>query len=242
MIIVAVFFVLLWGIYEASSRIGGQQETKPEETAQNSEILLQWQQAEAYNARLQGRDMPQQPRVDILDCYLKILNQGNGVMGTLHIDRSGSVIPIYHGLGDGAEYGAMGHLPGSSLPTGGEGNHTVLVCYAKNVDSMDVGETFSLCVLDQRMRYQVEEIYHLSSGESEMLRPIPEKDCCTLVIPQAENRLWIRGTRMKEASTEETLKTQSSAQMFCFLAAVCILLLLLTVVTVCLIHRSIRRL
>ena len=82
---------------------------------------------------------------------------GTGIMGYITIPRIGVELPVYHGTSDGVLQVAAGHLEGSSLPVGGAGTHAVISAHrglpsAKlftNLDQLEVGDTFTITVLDR---------------------------------------------------------------------------------------------
>lgn len=55
---------------------------------------------------------------------------GDGVMGYLQIPAIDLQLPIYHGVTEEVLQKGVGHLPESSLPTGGENTHCVLSAHA----------------------------------------------------------------------------------------------------------------
>ena len=104
----------------------------------------------------------------------------------------------------------VGHLQGSSLPIGGEGTHCVLSSHrglpkAKlftDLDRLNVGDRFSLTVLDQTITYQVDLISIVEPEELDKLMIEDGKDYCTLLTctPYGVNtqRLLVRGSRVNE--------------------------------------------
>ena len=59
--------------------------------------------------------------------YEKLLDiTGTGVMGYVQISSIGVNLPIYHSVEESVLQIAVGHIPGSSLPVGGEDTHTVI--------------------------------------------------------------------------------------------------------------------
>lgn len=94
------------------------------EKADSKEIEAAKAAAEIYNQLLVSGTTTAE--LDTMD-YDSLLNlEGNGVMGYIEIPAIDVLLPIYHGVGeDSLEHGA-GHLPGTSLPIGGRGTHTVI--------------------------------------------------------------------------------------------------------------------
>ena len=94
------------------------------ENARYDELLAQ---AQAYNAALTnrpGRFMMTDEERAVYESVLDV--SGTGIMGYVEIPRIECSLPIYHGTSEGVLQIAVGHIEGSSLPTGGLGTHCVL--------------------------------------------------------------------------------------------------------------------
>ncbi len=167
--------------------------------------------AAAYNAALAKLD---EPLLDysLLDNYNGVLNiSGSGVMGYITIEKLGVQLPIYHGTSSEVLNIACGHLEGTSLPGGGEGTHCVLSAHrglphAKlftELDKMELGDTFTVTVLDRTFTYEVDSINVVSPDRVDDVRIIDGEDHCTLLTctPYGINshRLLVRGTRIENA-------------------------------------------
>lgn len=176
-----------------------------------------WADARAYNAALPDREerffMSDAERAE----YESLLNVGgNGVMGVVEIPKLEVRLPLYHGTGEAVLQVALGHIEGSSLPTGGLGTHCVISGHrglpsAKlftNLDQMEIGDVFMLHVLNETLTYEVDQILTVLPEEIEALEIDPEQDYCTLVTctPYGINthRLLVRGHRIANAE-EKTL-------------------------------------
>ena len=86
-----------------------------------------WKEAEAFNKRLADQKTSFEVTDKTLAEYNKLLDPTQtGIMGYLEIENIGVNLPIYHGVEETTLAVGIGHLPGSSLPTGGESTHTVL--------------------------------------------------------------------------------------------------------------------
>ena len=106
---------------------------------------------------------------------------------------------------------SAGHLPGSSLPVGGESTHCVISGHrglpsAKlftNLDRLQEGDTFMLNVLNDTLTYEVDQIRIVLPDELYDLEIEPGQDYCTLVTctPYGINthRLLVRGHRVETA-------------------------------------------
>jgi len=145
--------------------------------------------------------------------YEKLLNTGSGVMGILVIDKLNIKLPIYHGSDEGVLAVGLGHIPGSSLPVGGVGTHTVIDGHrglpsAKlltELDRMAVGDSFILYVMGETLTYEVDQILTVLPDDTRALDIDPKQDYCTLFTctPYGINthRLLVRGHRVATADT-----------------------------------------
>ena len=170
-----------------------------------------FQAAEEYNSALYGlEDHLRDYR--LLEGYEEILNvSGNGIMGYVAIQKLGVELPVYHGISTEVLNIACGHLEGTSFPVGGENTHCILSAHrglphAKlftDLDKMELGDTFTVTVLDQTVTYQVDQIKVVRPNEIDDVRIIEGQDHCTLLTctPYGINshRLLVRGTRIENA-------------------------------------------
>lgn len=164
-------------------------------------------QAEQYNEQL--RENPDSfYRPEEVEGYWELLDVGGtGIMGYISIEKIKVELPIYHGTDEGVLQIAAGHLEGTSLPIGGESNHSVLSAHrglpsAKlftNLDELELGDKFSITILNQRMTYEVDQIRIVEPSEVEELKIVEGEDYCTLMTctPYGINshRLLVRGRR-----------------------------------------------
>jgi len=183
-----------------------------------------WQAARSYNQTLNQKPnrffMTDEDRV----LYESVLNvAGNGVMGTIEIKKLNVNLPIYHGTNEAVLQVAIGHVEGSSLPTGDVGTHCVLSGHrglpsAKlftELDKMQVGDTFLLRVLDEVFTYEVDQILTVLPEEVEALAIDPLQDYCTLVTctPYGINthRMLVRGHRVETVVEKAPVIIRSDA-------------------------------
>lgn len=141
---------------------------------------------------------------------------GQGTMGYIDIPKINCHLPIYHGAEEGALQVAVVHSEGSSLPVGGENTHCVLFGHRglpsarlfTDLDQLDKGDLFMLCVLDEVMTYEVEQILVTLPEEVEYLAIREGEDLCTLVTctPYGVNshRLLVTGRRVENRMKQET--------------------------------------
>ncbi|MFI3209406.1 MAG: class C sortase, partial [Eubacteriales bacterium] len=152
--------------------------------------------------------------------YIDTLDVLDGIMGYLVIDKIDVNLPIYHGTDESVLQVGVGHLEGSSLPTGEVGNHTVLTGHTglpsaellTNLTEMEIGDTFEINVLDEVYTYEVFNIVTIEPSEIDDLERVEDKDIVTLVTctPYGINshRLLVQGERI-EVEEEDTPVVQA---------------------------------
>lgn len=176
------------------------------EKEQYEEIL---QKARTYNDKLASHETNWILSGEELDEYNQVLDIGNnGMMGYIEIPKIQCRIPIYHGIDEGTLQKNIGHLPGSSLPVGGESTHCVLTGHRglpsaklfSDLDKLTEGDRFVLHVLNETLIYEVDQIMTVLPDEVDALQIEEGKDLCTLVTctPYGVNshRLLVRGRRI----------------------------------------------
>ncbi|MFI3325755.1 MAG: class C sortase [Clostridia bacterium] len=153
--------------------------------------------------------------------YIESLDVYNGMMGYIVIDKIGVELPIYHGTDEDVLQTGVGHLEGSSLPTGEIGNNTVLTGHTglpsaslfTNLTQMEIGDTFELYILDEVYTYEVFNIVVVEPYEVDNLEAIDGKDVVTLVTctPYGVNshRLLVQGEQI-EVTEEVVLETSTN--------------------------------
>lgn len=209
-----------------------------------------WQAARRYNDALLEKENRFVLTDEQREAYNALLNvSGNGVIGYIEIPSIGCSLPIYHGTSEAVLQVAVGHIEGSSLPTGGAGTHCVLSGHrglpsAKlftDLDKLAKGDTFILSVLDETLTYEVDQILIVEPRELDALEIDPDKDYCTLVTctPYGVNshRMLVRGHRVENEVEARIIRVTADAiqiepVVVAPLVAVPMLLLLLAVLLV----------
>ncbi len=161
---------------------------------------------------------------DRIPGYEETLNvTGTGIMGTITIDKIGVNLPIYHGTSASVLAAGAGHLEGTSLPIGGEGNHSVISAHRglpssklfTDLDRLDVGDVFVLHVLGDDLAYEIDQIATVLPTEVEELYLHEGEDYCTLMTctPYGINthRLLVRGHRVYLTPEEAALIAENAA-------------------------------
>ena len=202
-----------------------------------------WQDAVKYNEALSKKALNFVLSDEELKEYNNILNpMNNGIMGYIEIENIGVNLPVYHGTEENVLQVGIGHLEGTSFPTGTSSTHVVLSGHrglpsAKlftDLDQMIVGDTFLLHILDQTFAYQVDQINIVLPEETQDLAIVDGKEYVTLVTctPYGVNthRLLVRAKRV-DYSEETKLIVPADATRYSnmivapFIAAPMILLL-----------------
>ena len=179
-----------------------------------------WANAEEYNKKLSELYAPFS-NADEIDGYDNILDvSGTGIMGYITIPVIKVEIPIYHGTSDSVLQRAAGHLSGTRLPIGGEGNHSVLAAHRglpsarlfTDLDQIEIGDKFYIHILDEVLAYQVDQISDMiDKDDTDTLTSLMQmedgEDYVTLLTctPYGINshRLLVRGTRVPYEGEEE---------------------------------------
>ena len=183
-----------------------------------------WEQARVYNEGLKYKTNRFMLTEEEYREYESLLNlTGSGIMGYIEVPKIDCTLPIYHGTDEAVLQIAIGHIEGTSLPTGEVGCHTVLSGHrglpsAKlftDLDKMELGDLFVIRVLDEIMTYEVDQILIVLPEELDALALDPEHDYCTLVTctPYGVNthRLLVRGHRTENQELEKIIKVVADA-------------------------------
>ena len=209
-----------WNSMHQSRAIMGYAERVAEMS--NEEYKEVWEAALDYNRRLTQDPNPWDMSDEEMDDYERQLNvDGTGNMGFISIPKINVDLPIYHGTSDAVLQTSVGHIDGTSLPSGSVhpnpddydevefASHSVLSGHRglpsaklfSELDAMEIGDVFYLTVLDQTLTYRVDQITVVLPEDSSEMVLFPGKDYCTLVTctPYGINthRLLVRGIRVE---------------------------------------------
>ena len=111
----------------------------------------------------------------------------------------------------------------SNLPIGGESTHSVLSAHrglpsAKlftNLDELEVGDIFTITILDRTLTYQVDQVLIVLPTEINDLNVVNGEDYCTLVTcsPYGINthRMLVRGTRIENIEEPKKVNVVTEA-------------------------------
>ena len=146
--------------------------------------------------------------------YAELLDQRNGIMGSIEIPKINVSLPIYHGTSGEVLSTGIGHWQGTSLPVGGENTRCVLTGHRglpgsklfTRLDEMEEGDLFFIKVLDQTLAYKVCDIQTILPDELDALKIEQGRDLISLVTctPYGINthRLIVTGERVAYEKTE----------------------------------------
>lgn len=223
-----------WNTYRQSRLISGYDQVISQ--MQEEDFDKAWEEARAYNAAFKENSILSDVfgidgEDDIKTTeYWKVLNVGgDGIMGYITIPKINVKLSIYHGTGTDVLETGVGHLNGTKLPVGGEGNHTVLSAHrglpsAKlftDIDQLEKKDRFYLHILDEDMAYEVDQILSMVDKDDydtleEALKVEEGQDYVTLFTctPYGVNshRLLVRGHRVPYDGELESTPTQSMVQ------------------------------
>ena len=179
--------------------------------------------ADAYNRQLNTTPNAFY-KPDLVSGYAQTLDiSGTGIMGYITIPKISVELPIYHGTDESVLQVAAGHLEGSSLPVGGAGTHAVISAHrglpsAKlftNLDELEVGDRFTITVLNRVLTYEVDQISIVLPTEIDQLLPTEGMDYVTLMTctPYGINthRLLVRGKRVETTESQKHIRVAADA-------------------------------
>ena len=194
---------------------------------EETDYSAHWAAANAYNATLAGKSAVARLRiaetaVDNYDDLLRI--DQSEVLGVLEIPEIAVTLPLYHGTSDMVLQVAVGHLRGTSLPTGEPGTHAAFSAHrglpsAKlftNLDQLVPGDIFTLRVLDEVFTYEVDQIVIVLPHQVDALNFIDDgKAYCSLITctPYGINshRLIVRGHRVENSTAALAARVTADA-------------------------------
>lgn len=151
--------------------------------------------ARLYNERSKGepildpflqRVAPDTPQYQ---AYLKELDFGREIMGSVKIPDIGVSLPIYHGTFEDALSQGAGHLFGTALPVGGEGTHSVITAHSglsnatmfDNLPKLKIGGHIYLFIGNETLKYEVISTETVVPTDVRSLYPQDDKDLLTLI-------------------------------------------------------------
>ena len=211
-----------WNSFHQSRAVAGYVEKVEDMTKKEYDQMFA--NANKYNENLDKNIIPDlNVTNDDVSNYNKLLDvTGTGIMAYVEIPKLNTTMPIYHGVGDEILQVAIGHIPGTSLPVGGKGTHSVISGHrglpsAKlftDIDQLVEGDTFLIQVLDETLTYEVDQILTVTPDDVSALKIDPEQDYVTLVTctPYGVNshRLLVRGHRIENAAKKARVTSEAT--------------------------------
>ena len=223
-----------WNTYRQSKLISNYDTVVSEMTEEDFEEA--WAAARSYNQTFDRNSI----RSDVFGIsksedmktteYWKVLNAaGDGIMGYLTIPKINVRLSIYHGTEEDVLQTGVGHLNGTKLPIGGEGNHSVMSAHRglpsaklfSDIDQLKKKDRFYLHILDEDMAYEVDQILPMIDKDDydaleEALKIEEGQDYVTLFTctPYGVNshRLLVRGHRVPYDGELESTPVESMVQ------------------------------
>ncbi|MGV3353825.1 class C sortase [Streptococcus orisratti] len=211
-----------WNSFHQSKAVAGYVEKVEDLSKADYSRMLS--DAEVYNKTLDQGVIPDLNLTDeARKAYNKLLDvTGSGIMAYVEIPKLNTTMPIYHGTDDSVLQVAIGHIPGTSLPVGGEGTHSVISGHrglpsAKlftDIDKLVDGDVFLIQVLGETLTYEVDQILTVTPDDVSALAIDPSQDYVTLITctPYGVNshRLLVRGHRIPNEATTARVTSEAS--------------------------------
>ncbi len=189
-----------------------------------AEIEAELRKAQEFNASLASMGTSRfalEEDSELHSEYESLLDvTGTGIMGYIEIPGYRAVQPVYHGTDETVLQVAVGHLEGTSLPTGQPGTHAAFVGHDglpsarlfTDITKMKEGDVFLVHVYDRVFAYEADRIITVEPGDLSALEIVPGQEYATLItcVPYGVNshRLLVRGHRTEIPSVETMAVTE----------------------------------
>ena len=185
------------------------------------------QKARNYNSSLNG--------IPILDPFLDEVENSSAkyqqylgvladsdVMSRIRVESAGIDLPVRHGTDDSSIATGAGHVYGTALPVGGDGNRSVLTAHTgmqsatlfDNLVKVRKGDLMVVETYGEKMTYKVTDIRTVLPSQSDALTAVPGKDLLTLMTctPYGVNthRLLVTGERVPNQPEKSSSSVVSS--------------------------------
>lgn len=185
------------------------------------------QEARDYNGTLNGIPILDPFLDEVEDSsakyqqYLGVLADSD-VMSRIRVESAGIDLPVRHGTDDSSIATGAGHVYGTALPVGGEGNRTVLTAHTgmqsatlfDNLVKVRKGDLMVVETYGEKMTYKVTDIRTVLPSQSDALTAVPGKDMLTLMTctPYGVNthRLLVTGERVPNQPEKSSSSVVSS--------------------------------
>lgn len=211
-----------WNSFHQSRAIAGY--TASIGTIESNDYSAQWEAARKYNEELRKKDIVTRLLQGGVENYEELLRiDESRMIGIIEIPEIAVQLPLYHGTSEMVLQVGVGHLEGTSLPTGGPGTHAAISAHrglpsAKlftNLDQLVLGDIFTLRVLDEVLTYEIDQILIVLPHQVESLEIVEGMDYCSLITctPYGVNshRLIIRGHRIANSTAAMAARVTADA-------------------------------
>lgn len=184
--------------------------------------------AEAYNEAIEPNlewvdPYGDEERAEGVQTYADMLKVKEKI-GIVKIPKIKVELPLYAGTSEEVLQKGVGHLEGTSLPTGGENTHSVVTAHRglpearlfTDLVKLEEDDIFSVETMAGELFYKVDQIEVVEPTETDTVKVVEGKDYVTLLTctPYMINthRLLVRGERTDPPETEEIeqLKAEKS--------------------------------
>lgn len=205
-----------WNSFHQSRAVASYAEAVANMNTEEYERIIS--KAQAYNRKLSRSGILWTLDEDEEKEYKEQLDIAtSGIMGYIDIPKIDVMLPIYHGIDESILQVAVGHIPGTSLPVGGEGSHCVVSGHRglpsarlfTDIDKLVEGDSFTITVLNKTLTYEVDQIRTVLPTDLSDLQIEKGKDYVTLVTctPYGINthRLLVRGHRIENADGDASV-------------------------------------
>lgn len=199
----------LWNSRRQSKVVSGYKNAVSSLSEENVEKAIA--DANSYNKKLLTKNDRYELGAREKTEYESILNIDNkGVMGYVEIPKISVMLPILHYTDSDVLQFAAGHIPGTSVPVGGESTHCAISGHRglpsaklfSDLDELQQGDVFRVYILNMCLVYEVDRITIVDPEDMSPLEIEEGKDYFTLVTctPYGVNthRLLVRGHRTEE--------------------------------------------
>lgn len=165
--------------------------------------------ADKYNSNLALNPARFTPSEAATSIYNSIMDtSGTGIICYVEVPKINVRLPVYHGTDDAVLQVAVGHMEGSSFPTGKPGTHSVFSGHNGLMSAMiftelskvEIGDVFYVTVLGNKLDYVVDQIEVVWPDNFEYFGINANKSYVTLVTCTPfgvnDHRLLVRGSRV----------------------------------------------
>lgn len=189
------------------------------EYQQEYEKATKHEQKEKYDSYLkknkQRKETDQTELIEIPEENPKLESHANlqkdklgDVLGEIIIPKISVDLPLFDGVNDYQLSEGAGVLNGTDLPTGGEGNHSVISAHSgipekklfTDLSLLKLKDKFFIKIQGQNLEYEIDQIKTILPSEFKDLLPVEGQDYITLMtctpIGKNTHRLLVRGKRI----------------------------------------------